>query len=237
MRWENPLTGELSQTPLPGPQPVQGWSRNDLENAASSRRSWFNSQSTKCRQLFQEHHPCFGAKYRLSKLCSLYVPGGNRWKAWATKDPKHGKLCLAGCTDSVIRGPGMGSQGWHILPPTTSCPESCTGNLLWLGGAGQGEGTHSGTRQETGSFLLQGCPDPLLNTARRTLTPTERENRHNTAIFKSEGLCTLAIATQGFRSEEVAWTPSVAHSRPEIIAKSQTARGGSLTTPRKNPPL
>lgn len=71
-----------------------------------------------------------------------------------------------------------------------------------------------------GSVLLHGCPEPLLNTARRTLTPAEKENSHNTAIFKSEGLCTLANASQGFRSEETAWTPSVPLSRPQRSAKS-----------------
>lgn len=65
----------------------------------------------------------------------------------------------------------------------------------------------------------------------------ERENSHYTAIFKSEGLGTLATASQGFRSEEAAWTPSVPHSRPQISAKSQTALGCSLTTPKKSPPL
>lgn len=103
-------------------------------------------------------------------------------------------------------------QGWVPRRGTSSLPPQARAiaqALLSLGGAGQGEGAHSGTRQEAGSFPLHGCPEPLLNTARRALTPVERENSHNTAIFKSEALCTLANGHQGFRSEETAWTPSV----------------------------
>lgn len=39
------------------------------------------------------------------------------------------------------------------------------------------------------------------------MTPVERENSHSTVICKSEGLCTLATASQSFRSKEMAWTP------------------------------
>lgn len=236
MRWENPLTGELSQTPPPGPQPVQGWSRNDIENAASSRRSWLTPNQPSVGSSFRNITLALELNIDLANcvlFMSLVGTGGRQGRP---RTPSMENSALLAVLTVLSEG-----QEWVPRGGTSSLPpqaaQSHAQALLWLGGAGQGEGTHSGTRQETGSFLLQGCPDPLLNTARRTLTPTERENRHNTAIFKSEGLCTLANATQGFRSEEAAWTPSVAHSRPEIIAKSQTARGGSLTTPRKNPRL
>lgn len=77
----------------------------------------------------------------------------------------------------------------------------------------------------------------FLNTARRTLTPVERENSHNTVICKSEGLCTLATASQSFRSEEMAWTPVSAPLQPTGEFQEQAARGCSLTAPRKSPPL
>lgn len=99
----------------------------------------------------------------------------------------------------------MSSQGWHILSSTTSRPEPSTHRLFrsWVG-LDRVRGLGLATRQETGSFLLQGCPTWLLSTARRTLTPVARENSHNTVIFKSKGLCTLANASQSFRSEEMA---------------------------------
>lgn len=132
----------------------------------------------------------------------------------------------------------MSSQGWHILSSTTSLPEPSTHKLFcsWVGlDRVRGLVLAQGKKQAASSFKV--AQDGFLNTARRTLTPVERENSHNTVICKSEGLCTLATASQSFRSEEMAWTPVSAPLQPTGEFQEQAARGCSLTAPRKSPPL
>lgn len=72
VRWERLLPAELSQTPLLGPQPVQDWSRKDLENAASSRRSWLTPNQPSVGSSFRNITLVLELNIDLANCVSLY---------------------------------------------------------------------------------------------------------------------------------------------------------------------
>lgn len=69
--------------------------------------------------------------------------------------------------------------------------------------------------------LRERCPTLLPSTSRRTLTPAQKQNRDETAIFKCEGLCILGEQVPGRWLKGDSLDPS---NSPAHVSQSQMLR-------------